>query len=85
MFPGLYVMISVDPKHWGELPVFEAGEDPTETKTLTESQVKRLKDLGIILGSPRAMSDTAGTCWDCTGVMTDVDGQERRSLYSTLL
>ncbi len=81
MFPGLYVMISVDPKHWGELPVFEPGEDPTETKTLTESQVKRLKDLGIILGSPRAMSDTAGTCWDCTGVMTDVDGQERRTLY----
>ena len=27
------------------------------------------------------MSDTAGTCWDCTGVMTDVDGNERRTLY----
>jgi trehalose synthase len=81
-YAGLYHMVTIDPIHWHLLPDLPDGADSVN---LSPDTVDRLKELGYIVGRlMRTIFYEPGvkeTDWSATGVVTGVDGAERRWVY----
>lgn len=81
-YPGLYHMVEIRPEDWNLLPPVEEGRD---SANLSELAVDALSELGYIVGRlSRTIFYAPGikdTDWSATGVVTGVDGIQRRWVY----
>jgi trehalose synthase len=81
-YPGLYHMIEIRPEDWSLLPPVEEGRD---SANLSQVSVDALASLGYIVGRlSRTIFYAPGikdTDWSATGVVTGVDGVQRRWVY----
>lgn len=80
-YPGLYVMVEIDPKDWDLLPDTK-GED---SANLSQKTAAILEDKGYIVGRlPEVIFGAPGikeSNWSATDVITGVDGIKRRWVY----
>ena len=81
-YPGLYHMVTIDPKDWSLLPPVPAGRD---SANLSAATVDQLAAKGYIVGQlQRTFFYSPGvkdTDWSATAVVRGVDGVERRWVY----
>lgn len=81
-YPGLYHMVEIRREDWALLPPVTAGADSVN---LSSAAVDVLKEKGYIVGRlMRTIFYEPGvkeTDWSATGVITGVDGIERRWVY----
>lgn len=81
-YPGLYHMVEIGPEDWDLLPPVEEGRD---SANLSQVSVDALAELGYIVGRlSRTIFYAPGikdTDWSATGVVTGVDGVQRRWVY----
>ncbi len=81
-YPGLYHMVEIRPEDWELLPAIPEGRDAAN---ISPAAVDQLRDKGYIVGQlQRVIFFEPGvkeTDWSATGVVTGVDGTERRWVY----
>jgi trehalose synthase len=81
-YPGIYHMVAVSPEDWHLLPDVPEGRDSINLDPAAEAELERA---GYIIGRlQRVIFYEPGvkeTNWSATGVVTGVDGVERRWVY----
>lgn len=81
-YPGLYHMVEIREEDWSMLPDIPAGRDAVN---LMPEVVDALKDKHYIVGQlQRVIFFEPGvkeTDWSATGIVTGVDGKDRRWVY----
>ena len=82
-YPGLYVMVEINPEHWSLLPEVPAGAD---SANLSYDTVSALIQLGYLPGFLQRVlysipGESPRTGWDVTPEILGVDGKERRWVY----
>lgn len=83
-YPGIYVMVEIDPKDWGLLPEVT---DEWESANVHPDNVAKLAEMGYLPGNlQRVLFSIPGDTrplsgWDATAVIEGVDGVSRRWVY----
>ena len=81
-YPGIYQMVEIPAEDWHLLPPVPPGKDSVNLDLETED---RLQEAGYIIGKmQRVIFHEPGikdTNWSATGIVTGVDGVDRRWVY----
>ena len=81
-YPGIYQMVEIPAEDWHLLPPVPPGKDSVNLGLETEN---RLQEAGYIIGKmQRVIFHKPGikdTNWSATGIVTGVDGVDRRWVY----
>ncbi len=82
-FPGLYLMVEIEPKDWGILPAVPSGDDSVN---LSQATAQILKAKGYIVGPLDVVvfkrPGIKESNWSATRVVRGVDGADRRWVYA---